>query len=622
VTSSALVVPNIATGALPPGPPAISITGITAYGGLGANNSQLLQDSYQAYDDISLTKGVHSLTFGFAFEKIADAIQAQGEGSLGSFTFISHNATVGSQNAISALENFLSDVPQSVNAASPNFQTYPVQSRSSVIGGYAQDTWRARSNFTINAGLRYEMLTNPTDAGNRLSTLNAYPAPAAVGGCPNTIPGAPFVATTVLGCPVPITHLWNSNPTLRNFSPRVGIAWDPFKDGKTSVRAGFGIFDVLPLPYTYTANYDTAYPFFVSYQVPGSGVPPPGSFPNIAPFVSPGVAAMRYVEPNPKRSYVMNWNFNIQRQLTSKLTLTLAYVGSHSLHLDHIADAANYALPTLINGVWTWPSAPGPVADPNASTIRQLFWSGYASYSSFQSQLQFKTYHGFSGQAAFTLGRCISNGDSSGFADPFANSVATLFPWDNAMARGPCDFDLHDNFVGNFFYTPPSPKNGAAKWVAGGWQLGGIISASSGTPFSLLTGGDPLNMVKSPEDFPNAVAGCNPYQANFKSLAQPRYLNPACFVVAPVTPNGPVFGNLGRNNLYGPGLLNVDFSVLKNIPVRERVNLQMRFEFFNLFNHTNFQGPFTNNTLGGSLGLINATVTPSREIQLGAKIIW
>jgi hypothetical protein len=186
---------------------------------------------------------------------------------------------------------------------------------------------------------------------------------------------------------------------------------------------------------------------------------------------------------------------------------------------------------------------------------------------------------------------------------------------------GPCDFDLHDNFVGNLIYTTPSPK-GALKYVAGGWQVGGIVTASSGAPFSLLTGGDPLNMVQSPQDFPNAVAGCNPYNSNFKSLPQPYYLNQSCFVLAPVTPNGPVMGNLGRNNLWGPGLVNVDFSLMKNIPLRERASLQMRFEFFNVLNHTNFATPIGNNTLGASLGLMNSTQTASRQIQLGAKIIW
>ena len=170
-------------------------------------------------------------------------------------------------------------------------------------------------------------------------------------------------------------------------------------------------------------------------------------------------------------------------------------------------------------------------------------------------------------------------------------------------------------------YTPPSPNAGPLKWIAGGWQLGGIINASSGSPFSLHTGGDPLNMMQNQIDFPDRIAGCNPYRADFKNNRM-MYLNQSCFVVAAVTPNGPRFGNLGRNQLYGPGLVNVDASVLKNIPIRENLKLQLRFEFFNILNHANFQSPNVNNTMGGNLGLINVTSTAPRQIQLGGKIIF
>jgi hypothetical protein len=274
----------------------------------------------------------------------------------------------------------------------------------------------------------------------------------------------------------------------------------------------------------------------------------------------------------------------------------------------------------MINGVWTWPSTKVPVAEPALSNYKITYWGGAAEYSGLLTQLQLRAFHGFTGKASYTKSRCYSNGDSANTFQPYPNTLTDILYFDRAM-WGPCDFDLHDNFVGNLIYTTPSPK-GALKYVAGGWQVGGIVTASSGAPFSLLTGGDPLNMVQSPQDFPNAVAGCNPYNSNFKSLPQPYYLNQSCFVLAPVTPNGPVMGNLGRNNLWGPGLVNVDFSLMKNIPLRERASLQMRFEFFNVLNHTNFATPIGNNTLGASLGLMNSTQTASRQIQLGAKIIW
>ena len=147
---------------------------------------------------------------------------------------------------------------------------FRLQPRTNIIGTYFQDTWRVRSNFTINAGLRYEMMTIPTNAGNGFGTIaeSDYPSPAAAGGCPNTYPTFfPLRTTTVRGCPIPLDHLWASNPTLRNFAPRIGLAWDPFNDGKTSIRAGFGIYDVLTLPSNTSINMGEYYPNFQASAV-------------------------------------------------------------------------------------------------------------------------------------------------------------------------------------------------------------------------------------------------------------------------------------------------------------------------------------------------------------------
>ena len=617
----ALAIPNSDNGSIPLGPPTLTFANyVSQAGSVGQNNNQLLQNSGQLYDDMNLTKGKHSIAFGLAYEHFQGVPQAQQAGSLGNIAFQSSLATAGQQNFVSALQNFLLGNAKSTQGAGPKFVSLPVRARSNLIGLYVRDIWRVSSNFTVNYGLRYEFITNPTDAANNFGRVNAFPGDPTVTSCPNSVPGQPFVATTVSGCTNPISNVWTNNPTKFDFAPRIGIAWDPFKDGKTSIRAAYGIFDNLPLPNTYTGTFMVAFPYYQDEAVPGTGVPPAGAFPNIVPYVQPGVTKGASVQSDPSRDYVQNWNLNIQRQLTSNLSLMVAYVGSHAVHLD-ISTQGNYVLPTLINGVWTWPSTKTVVAEPALSNYKITRWAGTAQYEGFLSQLQLRNYHGFSGKASYTKGRCYSNGDSANGFQPYPNSLTDIMMFDRQF-WGPCDFDLHDNFVGNLIYATPGVRSGPLKWVASGWQLGGIVSASSGAPFSLLTGGDPLNMIQSPQDFPNAVAGCNPYNSNYKSLPQPNYLNQSCFVLAPTTPNGPIMGNLGRNNLWGPGLFNIDFSVLKNIPIRERANLQMRFEFFNVLNHTNFATPIGNNTLGGSLGLLNSTQTASRQIQLGAKIIW
>ena len=136
-------------------------------------------------------------------------------------------------------------------------------------------------------------------------------------------------------------------------------------------------------------------------------------------------------------------------QLTSKLVATVAYVASRGVHLDSQTKSAQYALPAKkIDGVWYWPTTKTVLAVPNANDVVQIFWQGFAKYSSLQTQLQLRAFHGLSGQAGFTLGRCISNNDSGAATFPFQNSLTIIFPWDNDMATGPCDFDIHDNFTG------------------------------------------------------------------------------------------------------------------------------------------------------------------------------
>ena len=596
--------------------PLIEVGGeITSAGGLG--NISFFghhYNSFQGYDDILLTRGEHNLKFGFAVERMQYDVLSEVRGN-GDFRF---NAT-----SVSPLENFLTDRPAQVLTLSPAVRG-EVGSRDTLLGGYIQDDWRARSNVTLNLGLRYEMLTNPTEAHNGFGLLNSFYASGS-GPCPNVFPNA-FTATSIPGCTVPVNSMWTTNPTTRNFDPRIGFSWDPFHNGKTAVRGGFGIFDVLPLPYVYTIGDSLTYPFSLSFS---QGNLPAGSFPNVLPFINPTAPGTRWVDPNPKRSYSMNWNLNIQRQITSNVTAQIGYVGSHTVHEAFTTDDSNQVIPNVVNGVYTWPLVAGsrPIADPNSGFIRPIFFDGSSRYDGLQAQLQVRSMHGFQGQASYTYSRCFSDGDGANLGDPFQNSITSLIYFDKASRHGPCDFDLRQNLVANFLYNVPGPKlDSALRYFATGWQVGGIVTASTGVPFTIITGGDPLGQNSSDQiDFPNRVSGCSPVNNSFKSLAAPFYLNQGCFVVAPVTAAGPVLGNNGRNQLYGPGLVDFDFSIIKNtyVPrISESFNVQLRFEFFNLFNHTNFQAPTDFNTLGSSLGLLDSTTTTSRQIQLGAKIIW
>jgi len=596
----------------------ISITGLTSAGGLG-NLSYFGHhyNSFQANDDVFMTRGKHALKFGVAFERMQYNVLSKVRGN-GNWNFRA--------STVSALENFLTDNPTQVQLLSETVRK-ETQSRDSLFGVYLQDDWRLRPRFTVNLGLRYEMLTNPTEATGGFGLLTNY-----FTGQPVTTPNA--------------KNLFTSNPTTRNFDPRIGFSWDPTGSGKTAVRGGFGTFSVLPLPYVYTIGDSLTLPFSLQTGV-NSGLPQ-GSFPVVPSSVSFGNSAgSRYVERNPKRSYAVNWNMNVQRELTSKVAVMVGYVGSRTLHNATTADDGNQVIPNKINGVLTWPCGPvitagdqicgplttNPIANPNVGFIRPILFTGASSYEGFQSQVRLTNVKNVQAQLAYTYSSCKDDGSGAQLGDPFQNSLTSLMWFDKAHRYGPCDFDIKHNLVANYVWTLPTPNDWGpvAKAIAGGWQLGGIITASSGVPFTLVVGQQDVlgqNYTDEPFDYPNRVPGCNPITGKIN------YINNACFVLAPMVNGGTglVLGNNGRNSLYGPKLVNVDFSVFKNAHITERFTAQFRAEFFNILNHTNFQAPVDNNSFTNSdpesngqlsgAGLIDSTTTTSRQIQLGLKLTF
>jgi hypothetical protein len=603
------------------------VTGITNAGGLGsfAGFTHTL-NSIQAYDDIVVARGNHYLKFGAAFERLQanEKPRPRVNG-----TFIFNN-----------LSNFLTNNPFFFAFAG---STTGVEAgvRNDIIGGYAQDDWHLRPNLTINLGLRYEMMTLPTEIHNLFgSTPSLY-----------------------FGIPEPRKHYWLSNPTSHNFDPRVGFSWDPFRDGKMAIRGGFGVFDVLPLPFNWLGESSLGLPFsqVVDVVLPGQGTFPKGVL-NLVSF-DPSQSQVTFAEPHPNRTYAMNWNFNIQRQLSEHVFAAIGYVGSHTVHQSFAAGDHNQVAPPqvkTVNGVLVWPASGGTLANPMVGPTYAVFYDGSTKYNGLQTQLKLAGLHGLQGQVAYTWSKCLDYGSSGGLGDAYTNSISSLIYFNKAGRRGVCDFDIRHNLTVNSIYDLPSPKaHPVLNVIAGGWQIGGIVSASSGVPFTLGLAGDPLGQGSSdPFAFPNRVPGCNPYNSNFKNDGM-AYINPNCFSYPSVSVNSPIaplcskvnnnfvdssdgqrlctniFGNNGRNTLVGPKLVNVDLALLKNIRVpriSEAFGLQLRFEFFNILNHANFQAPVDNlqfdvitgfnSVLPGSAGVIDSTTTPPRQIQLGAKIIW
>jgi carboxypeptidase family protein/TonB-dependent receptor-like protein len=616
----------------------VIMDGVTPFtGGVGGSPTYFYHwNSIQAYDDAFLTKGKHSINFGVSLERMLLNVIADTDPN-GIWRF-------------GNLQDFLTNNPSKFQGGLAKTLS-PRNLRQTLLGLYLQDDWRWRPNLTLNLGLRYEMSTVPTETSGKLANLRVLTDPA-----PHL--GEPFF----------------SNPTLRDFEPRLGFAWDPRSNGKTAVRGGFGVFDVQPLPYQMVLLTTQAFPFF---QYTNLGDVTPGEFFSHLPAVLPGNKVQEtYLEPHPKRNYVMQWNLNIQQQLTPSLAGMIAYVGSRGLHQPFRVDNFDQIMPVKTPFGYLWPQVDANgnlVGGPNAGqaavpfnqnfgAIRGILYQGHSYYNALEMQLAKRMSHGFQVQGTYTWSKSIDTGSASVAGDTFGNSISSLPFFDMKLNRGLSDFNVGRTLVVNGTWIVPSPKalKGPAGWALGGWELGLIFTASDGVPFTATfgTGSDPLNSLSSDDwDVPNRLGG-----SGCQTLTNPgnptNYIKTQCFAV-PTAPNlafwqancdkappsnggVPVAfplcfnlrGNSGRNVLIGPGVTETDFSIFKNNYIRsisENFNVQFRAEFFNILNHPNFAPPITpdntdifdgTGTATGVAGLLTSTTTTAREIQFAIKVIF
>jgi outer membrane receptor protein involved in Fe transport len=650
-------------------PPQIPVPGLTTAFGLGGfNRFTHAWNSYQASDDAFLTRGTHSIKFGFTFEYMQYNVLEQ----------LSPNGRMSTYGSLAA---FLSNTADQLNALAPG-GSHEVGLREKLFAGYIQDDWRAKPNLTFNVGLRYEATTKPTDANTVPGyTVNGYTVNSA--GFQEIISLSNCASSPTACGPVGVNSPLLQNPTTKDFEPRLGVEWDPFKDGKTSVRAGFGMFDVLPLPYEFGLNTAATAPFQIigadAGATLGSGIDPNVNF-------NEQKIRNRFIDAYPKRPYVMNWNANIQREVAPGYLVLLGYVGSRSLHTSAAADDINLVQPMAVSGVGlVFPCDPSLLGTGNTCAnqktgtridsnwgggagIRPVLYDGAASYNSLQAQLKKSLSRGVQGQISYTLGNCKDLSSAPVTGDTFLNSIAVPLLMFKSARLGACDFDIRDVLTATLIWNLPSIKSGSRllSTVTGGWELGTIVSAYSGAPFTATIGdgNDPLGTGFNGDfsmDFASLTPGCNPIHGGINYLntncftpatapaslaaatpADPFGCAPNSFRASPVAPPSGsqfcsnVLGNTRRNQFYGPRLTTVDFSVFKNtrIPsISETFNIQFRAEFFNLLNHTNFLSPGFLNTFGQNNSVydfdgtplktaLNQTSTTSRQIQLGLKLIF
>ena len=481
---------------------------------------------------------------------------------------------------------------------------------------FGQDDYRVSPTFTLNAGLRWEYFGPLSEKNGLLSNLGADGNLAMVG--TDGLHG-----------------LYHRD--LRDFAPRIGFAWNALKD--TIVRAGYGIYydyvpqDILIANFTTSAGVatnpiappgksaDAVLPMNFDFTAFNGTNPTPNS--PVMSVATSGPYSVFVTPQNFRSPYTQNWNLNVQQKVGGNASAELGYVGSKGTRLVRLTD-------------WNEPDATGTRPNPNFSAIDALTPSTSSNYHALQASMRIQNMHRLSGFAGYVWSKSLDY--ASDGIDFIPGAAFPQDPGNLKAEHGPSTFDTRNRFTAALNYDLPEWKAGKA--FGAGWQLNTIVSVQSGRPIPIANSFDNSGRFYFNQR-PNVVPGVNPILPNWNPVTG--YLNPLAFS----QPADGTFGNLGRDSIYGPGYRNWDFSVTKNTRLAERLDVQIRVEFFNLLNHPNFALPNHNITPGydqfGNLqcspaqGCYDGVITQTpdvaqtnpglggggpRVIQLGAKFLF
>ncbi|HEY3838766.1 MAG TPA: carboxypeptidase-like regulatory domain-containing protein [Bryobacteraceae bacterium] len=611
--------------------PQISISGYTAFTGSPSDQrpKQNRIRDWQFHDGASFSTGKHDIKFGADLMHITNAF-ISGAQAMGISSFVGTYSGNG-------MADFLLGYPDNVQR-SDAISLWGAN--GSFWGFYFQDNYRITQNLTLNLGGRWEI--NPFYNGVR-GQITAFdfqtgkliiPSGFSQTAQPLTTSLYPLFQdrielTNSLGLPQSI------RPTdYLDWAPRVGLAWRPFGSNNWVVRSGYGIFYAYPDTNLENNTVQTV-PFVQSEQVFNDRPPTVpsltfGNFfqgqpivtanPNPGQVCSFGFAANSCSTPSItgglvhlRNTYVQEWNFSVQRQISRNLSLDVAYVGNKSTRTQQFIPRND--------------PLPGPGAIQNRrpyeqwGTIRSVEYGGAANYNALQTKFEARDLHGLSTLVSYTFNKCLDNGSAEGSAP-----TSLLIPINRAV----CDFSVPHNFVASFTYALPFGKNrshlghlpGAGDALLGGWNVSGIATLQSGLPFTPVISVDQANtgvgsqrpeLVGQPS-VPGSVS-CWFYVA----------ANPSCAGLGGATafalPAQYTYGNSGRNILRADHLYQFDFTVGKNFVFTETKYLEFRTEFFNIFNHPTFAGPATAvDTSSG--GQISSTLNAGRTIELALKLFF
>jgi hypothetical protein len=596
-------------------PPAKAIESINVSGFFSIGDSppaRFTRNNFTLADDVRWTRGRHSLAFGFHGELTRVDLDNQFLRG-GTFGFTSDITNY-------ALASFLIGKVRTFRQGNGEFKN----NRNQFLGWYVQDDFHLNSRLTLNLGLRYEPFFPWREIRGRVEQFrpDAYNRGEVSKMYPNAPPGLFFPGDA--GVPE-----WGENGAYKNFMPRVGFAYDLTGDGKTSIRGASGIFYDTRQSGIWNNRFADVTPFSPQITV----TDPQGPFSNpllglVNPFPAPFPAPSNTIFPLPvlvityepdghyNTPVVYNYNLAIERQVGKNWLLRGAYVGSHSSHLAvHIElNPAQYI--------------PGSTASTDARRIFKNYQyitlgsqNGNSTYNSMQLGLQKRLANNITLNANYTWSRSLDNvpqnWNATGPSDGGSYTYPWYFPNANLLDRGPSDFDRTHRLVVSWLVQTPglAGSHPLVRGVLADWQVNGVAQAQTGDPVTVLAGQDrsQTGLTRDRAVLTGVALGSGACKNTAPCVD---YLNPASFALPALGD----FGNFGKGAVRGPDLVNFDVAFTKNFPIRERYRIQLRGEFFNLFNRTNLNDP-TNSVASGGFGSIRGAGDP-RIGQLALKIYF
>ncbi len=571
-------------------------------------NFQSYMMNYQVINNMTYTRGSHTMTFGGELSRL----RRNGREFFQKDTQFSVNGQRSGNQGYGYADFFL-------GAANDVYQNSPIRAYQYKWTPflYFQDDWRVNRRFTLNLGLRWEPFLMVKERNEELGAFRAgqqsriYPlAPV----------GALFPGDN--GIPNGIVNNDWMKP-----APRFGFAWDPFGDGKTSVRGGYGVFwDTLRLVGLNTNSINQPFSFglrtfTVSLSDPYASNP--GQLDILRTYTPPVTAEDRArrrfvlpinhnsIDPDFTSGYMQQWNLNVQREFLGKTVFTFAYIGSKGTKFM-VGQNINPAI--FIPGQSTTGNVDARRIYPGFSEIRSTQSTANSTYHSLQVSWNRRLSSGFSILGSYVWAKSLdlaSNDGNSGTGNQATN------PFRQNLDKGPSDFDVRHRVVNSILWDVPLGRGatGFKKYILAGWQINSIMTLQTGLPFSVTAGvdrslagigRDRADILRAPEVYGNADRGA--------MIA--RYFDTTAFAL----PALGTFGTSSRNLLYGPGLINLDAGAFKNFRFSERRRLEFRWEIFNALNKPNFGNPigaFQN----GAFGRITSARDP-RIMQAALKLYF